>query len=358
MTNLRVVVVGQGLIGRQRAEALFSVSREVSDRARRALSTPTRHRAAAYLTSHRCTSSTTSRSTRRSSPCRTISRRRSSARLLDRGKAVLVEKPLGLTLDEAERIRDKAAKLERPSFVGYNYRFLPTVVRAFDALNVRRARTPAQPRPDAGARRQPGFGRRMEAPPGTSRWRSDHRSGDAPHRSASLRRSQRPTSRTSGRREASGRPESKKTSSRHSSADQVLATVRVSHIRWVSTFRIELFGDDGYAVIDGRGRNLRTADPADRQALGVARIRRCEPARDRAELGLRSGNTSLVDELAAVDRAVDLRRAAGRPTFPHPATMDEATEVARECDRMYRRIAARWRCRATKPRPAACGTTR
>ena len=36
---------------------------------------------------------------------------------------------------------------------------------------------------------------------------------------------------------------------------KLIATIRVSHIRWVNTFRVEAFGEDGYAIAEGRGGN-------------------------------------------------------------------------------------------------------
>ena len=257
--------------------------------------------------------------------------------LLDRGKAVLVEKPLGLTVDEAERIRDKAARLERPSFVGYNYRFLPTVVRAFDALNsgaLGRLRSldlllshGGNPDSANGWKLQPSrAGGGVIIDPGTHL--IDLLRCAVPDADLAYVGATRGFWPTGIEEDIVGT----------FVADQVLATVRVSHIRWVSTFRIELFGEDGYAVIDGRGgtygpQTLRIGKRWAWLESAGASQRETEQTWD-----FGYANTSLVDELAAVSE----RWISGGPdpvAFPHPATMAEATEVARECDRMYRWIA-------------------
>ena len=54
-----------------------------------------------------------------------------AARILGQRKPALLEKPLGLTLDEGKAIASLAAATEKPCYVGYSFRFLPTMRKAF-----------------------------------------------------------------------------------------------------------------------------------------------------------------------------------------------------------------------------------
>jgi predicted dehydrogenase len=117
-------------------------------------------------------------------------------------------------------------------------------------------------------------------------------------------------------------------------AGAMLAAVRVSHVRWVNTFRIEVVGADGYYFIEGRGGNYgamraRTGsrwawhdDPAGRTQRETEAV---------FEFGL--DNRSLEEELAAV-----LARWLASPTppgSPEPASMAEARRVTELSDRIY-----------------------
>ena len=107
----------------------------------------------------------------------------------------------------------------------------------------------------------------------------------------------------------------------------------------MSTFRVELLGEDGYAVIDGRGgtygpQTLRIGKRWAWHGSDGTSQRESEQTWDFGR-----GNSSLTDELSAV---TEQWCSGSEPaTFPHPATMDEAVEVARVCDRMYRELAPR-----------------
>jgi predicted dehydrogenase len=337
MTNLRVVVVGQGLIGRQRAEALLSVREKypVDLVATVDPDAPSSGHVPHFASLHELDDIAFDAAV--ISVPHDLSAEIALG-LLGRGKAVLVEKPLGLTLAQAERIRDAAAGLDRPSFVGYNYRFLPTIVRAFQALHageIGRLRSVdlmlahgGHPRSSEGWKLRPErAGGGVIIDPGTHL--------------IDLLRCAVPEARLAyvGATRGfwpTGIEEDTVAAFR---ADQVLATVRVSHIRWVSTFRVELFGEDGYAVIEGRGgtygaQTLRLGRRWAWHDSDGASQRETEQAWD---FGV--DNSSLTDELSSVAEQW-LYGSETPKIFPHPATMDEATEVARVCDHMYREVAA------------------
>ncbi len=343
--KLRVVVVGQGLIGRQRAEAILELREKYPidlvatvDPAVRGGSRVPHFTAVTELDDRAFDVAVVSVPHDLTAP--------TVGALLDRGKSVLVEKPLGLTLAEAEHIREKAARLERPSFVGYNYRYLPTVAQAFEALRngeIGRLRSVdlllahgGHPQSADGWKLRPErAGGGVIIDPGTHL--------------IDLLRCAVPDARLAyvGATRGFWPTGIEEDVVAAFNADQVLATVRVSHIRWVSTFRIELLGEDGYAVIDGRGgtygpQTLRIGKRWAWQDSDGASQRETER---RWDFG--AGNSSLVDELAAVTEQWLFGPAP--VTYPHPATMDEATEVARLCDRMYRELAEREASVAARP---------
>jgi predicted dehydrogenase len=53
---------------------------------------------------------------------------------LDAGKPVLVEKPLTLSLDDADELIDRAARAGVPAMIGFNLRWLATVARARELI--------------------------------------------------------------------------------------------------------------------------------------------------------------------------------------------------------------------------------
>ena len=352
MANLRVVVVGQGLIGRQRAEAVLALREKypidlvatVDPVAPSGSAVPhfaatddldgVEFDTAVVSVPHDLTASIV-------------------GGLLDKGKAVLVEKPLGLTLSEAEQLRDKASGLERPSFVGYNYRFLPTVVRAFQALNtgeIGRLRSVDLLLAHGGH------------PESAQGWklRPDRAGGgviiDPGTHLIDLLRCVAPQARLAyvGATRGFWPTGIEEDIVAAFQAEQLLATVRVSHIRWVSTFRVELLGENGYAVIEGRGGTYgsQTLRIGKRWAWLGSDGTSQRDSEQTWDFGL--DNSSLTEELAAV--AEQWLSGPESATFPHPSTMDEATEVARVCDRMYRELAARDRA-VIRVELRASGTT-
>jgi predicted dehydrogenase len=106
----------------------------------------------------------------------------------------------------------------------------------------------------------------------------------------------------------------------------LIATLRVSHVRWVNTLRIEVGGTEGYAIGTGRGgtygpqrvrfgRRWGWNDGSGRAQRDTERV---------LELG--DEDRSLPDELDAV--IASWLGAGPSPGAPLPATMAEAVAVA------------------------------
>jgi predicted dehydrogenase len=256
--------------------------------------------------------------------------------VLDTGKPVLIEKPLGITGHDARVLEDQAASVERPSFVGYNYRFLP----AIRGLN------------KAIADGQLGELRNIEllvghgGHPGSAEgWKLDPaRAGGgvlldpgvhlldlllriAPEIECTDVQATRgfwPT----------GIEEDVVATFR---SGNLLATVHVSHIRWVNTFRVEVFGDDGYAIAEGRGGNYGP------MSLRVGRRWAWTQANDLTQRGAEiyedfgDRDESLQDELESVVRA--WQSGSVPADITRPATFSEARAVTELCDLLYSRIA-------------------
>jgi predicted dehydrogenase len=261
-----------------------------------------------------------------------------AAQALGAGLPILIEKPLGLSGDVARELEQQAAELEGPSFVGYNYRFLPHVRDLFEAnesgalgelrsidLLIGHGGNPDSAkgwklRPDRAGRGvllDPGvhlFDLLLQIDPGLEPAYVDATRGfwetnveedlviafrDPP----------------------------------------LMATARVSHIRWVNTLRIEAMGSDGYAIITGRGgtygpmtsrvgrRWAWNDDPKGRSQRETEEVR---------EYGDR--NASLDQELEAVLR-IWLGESAPQ-TGPHPATMAEGRRVTELAEKLAEALPA------------------
>jgi 1,5-anhydro-D-fructose reductase (1,5-anhydro-D-mannitol-forming) len=332
--DLRVAVIGLGLIGRQRAEALariesaglaatvdpisvdgagagaphYSALAELPDDAYDTAIISVPHDLAVGIATH----------------------------ILSAGRAVLIEKPLGVRGADARELEALAACVSRPSFVGYNYRFLPAMSEL-----LRRAEAG-----DFGELRSVdiliGHGGNPSSATG---WKLDPvRAGGgvlldpgvhvldlllrlAPSVDCTAIEATRGFWRT-------GIEEDVVATFRD---EHLIATLRISHVRWVNTLRVEVFGDDGYAIAEGRGGNygpmtLRLGRRWAWAGAGVTSQRESEELRD---YGTR--NDSLRDELAGV-----VARWRGEETpagDAQPATMSEARRITELCERLYRRIA-------------------
>jgi len=335
MTALRIIVVGAGLIGRQRAAAIESLAARhpialagvVDPRADAAdgLSAPHfRHLsevppgsfdAAVVALPHDLSAST----------CLLI---------LQAGCPVLVEKPLGTSGREARTLAEAAARLRIPSFVGYNYRFLPGVaaaVRALEDGSLGRLRTldmllahGGNPRSAEGWKLQPErAGGGVILDPGVHLL--DILLRIAPGVRCTAIAATRGFWKTGIEEDAVALFED----------DGLIATVRVSHIRWSNAFRIELHGEDGYAIVDGRGGNYgnQTIRIGARWAWEAAGGRSQQETESATDFG--SENRSLEQEVEAVVR----RWLGEQPGGIEPATPAEAVAVAELCEELYAKLA-------------------
>jgi 1,5-anhydro-D-fructose reductase (1,5-anhydro-D-mannitol-forming) len=255
--------------------------------------------------------------------------------LLRAGRAILIEKPLGVSGTHARELEALASGLDRPSFVGYNYRYLPAVaelLRRADSGGLGRMRN-LDMLVGHGGHPQSGEG-----------WKLDPiRAGggvllDPGVHLLDLLLRLTPDVRCTNIEATrgfwpSGIEEDVVASFRH---ERTISTVRVSHVRWVNTFRVELFGEDGYGVAEGRGGNygpmtLRLGKRWAWTAAGVTSQRESEQTWNFGER-----NDSLHDELA--DVVARWRGAVPSRSQPRPATMSEAREITELCEELYARI--------------------
>jgi predicted dehydrogenase len=179
--------------------------------------------------------------------------------VLTAGKPVLLEKPLGRTLPEAACLAAAAQRPELPSFVGYNYRFMPHLSRALhDASQGKLGRLRSV---DAFL----GHG----GHPGSARgWKLDpERAGggvilDPGVHLLDLILWLFPDLRPSHVRATSGfwGTGVEEDATAVLTADRALVTLRISHLCWVNTLRLNLMGEEGYALAKGRGGNYGPAE--------------------------------------------------------------------------------------------------
>ena len=258
-----------------------------------------------------------------------------ATRLLTRGVAVLVEKPLGLSVAEALELTRLAEKCERPSFVGYNYRFLPSVRGIVDAIADG----------TIGELLSCDFLIGHGGHPGSAEsWKLDPvRAGGGVILDPGvhlldlilqLLPSATPSSvLATGGFWGSGVEEDVAITF---TGGRALATVRVSHVRWINTFRLEVFGDEGYAIAEGRGGNygpitLRVGSRWEWSKTGLPQ-RETERSHD---FGTR--DTSLADELATV---TEIWQTGTSTTVPSPASFAEGLRVAELSSDLYSRLAS------------------
>jgi predicted dehydrogenase len=333
--DLRVAVIGLGLIGRRRAEAL---SRIYGARLAATVDPVPVDSGAATRVAHYAQLAELPEA---NYDVAVVSLPHDLAHpiaknVLKAGKAVLIEKPLGVRGAEARELEALAADLSAPSFVGYNYRYLPAIGELLRRVEAG----------DLGELRNidmlVGHGGHPDSANG---WKLDPaRAGGgvlldpgvhlldlllqlAPSIDCAAIEATRGFWQT-------GIEEDVVAVFRD---ERLIATVRVSHIRWVNTFRVEVLGEDGYAIAEGRGGNYgpMTLRLGRRWAWTNAEAisqRESEEVRDYA-----THNDSLRDELAAV---VALWRGEPTPTDrPRPATMGEALRITTLCEQLYQQIA-------------------
>jgi len=332
---VRVTVIGLGLIGRQRAEALSRIEGATLA----ATVDPMRPDAGtgvgaphygelAELPQDAYDAAVVAVPHDRACPI--------AASILGSGKPVLIEKPLGVRGADARALEKLAASLPAPSFVGYNYRYLPAIGEL-----LRRVKTG-----ELGELRSIDMSVGHGGHPGSADgWKLDPaRAGGGvlldpgvhlldlllrliPSAACTAIEATRgfwPT----------GIEEDVVAVFRE---ERVIATVRISHIRWVNTLRVEAFGERGYALAEGRGGNygpmtLRVGRRWAWMDAGASSQRESELVRDYG-----ASNDSLRDELA--DVVASWHGEDASIGEPHPATMSEGRCITELCERLYSRIA-------------------
>jgi 1,5-anhydro-D-fructose reductase (1,5-anhydro-D-mannitol-forming) len=255
--------------------------------------------------------------------------------ILAAGKPVLVEKPLATSSAAARKLEELADKVPSPSFVGYNYRFLPTVrelmkiaadgrlgrLRSIDMLI--------------------GHGGHPESGKG---WKLDPtRAGggvllDPGVHLLDLLLQIAPAASCTGAEATrgfwgGGIEEDVAVTFR---AGMLLVTLRVSHIRWINTFRFEMFGEDAYCIAEGRGGNYGPMILRFGKRWGWANGRGDTQRGSETVWHFGTTDMSLRDELAEVTHLWRTGRVADHNS--HPATFAEARAVIELLDELYARM--------------------
>jgi predicted dehydrogenase len=247
-------------------------------------------------------------------------------------KPVLVEKPMGLHGAEARTLADAARGTA--SFVGYNYRFLPTFLEAMARIQ----------RGELGPLRNIDMVLAHGGNPRSAEgWKLDPaRAGggvilDPGVHLFDLLLCLEPRLRllhaaaTRGFWKT-GIEEDLVALFGHGN---LLATARVSHIRWINTFRIEIGGDSGYVIIEGRGGSYgaQTIRYGRRWGWNDGSGRAQRETEERRDYGVQ--NDSLDVEMAAVVDRWNGGAATSSRGGPDPATFDAGARIAQLCDEMY-----------------------
>ncbi|HEY3758969.1 MAG TPA: Gfo/Idh/MocA family oxidoreductase [Solirubrobacteraceae bacterium] len=335
--ELRIAVIGLGLIGRRRAEALQRIDgarlAATVDPASAQSDLPAPHYAAlAELAADSYDAAVVA--VPHDQACGL------AAGILESGRPVLIEKPLGLRGSEARALEALAERVPAPSFVGYNYRYLPAInelLRVVSAGELGELRNLDMLVGHGGH------------PTSAASWKLDPmRAGggvllDPGVHMLDLLSRLAPAARCTAVEATrgfwpTGIEEDALATFR---AERLIATVRVSHIHWVNTFRVEAFGEQGYAIAEGRGGNygaitLRLGRRWGWTRPHAASQRDSEDAKD-----FGTHDDSLHDELADVVARWRGARGQTAELGPTPATMTEARHITELCERLYARIACR-----------------
>lgn len=331
--QLRVLVVGYGLIGRQRAAALADLpAARVAGTVDPVADDPSVETGAPHYTSLDVVSPELYDAAIVAVPHDRAAGLAATA--LRAGRPVLIEKPLGISSREARELQELADSVAIPSFVGYNYRFLPSM-RAMVACarsgELGRLRNidlllghGGHPKSDEGWKLDPArAGGGVLLDPGVHLL--DLLLAMAPDITCTDVRATRGFWSTGIEEDAVAT----------FSHEQLLATVRTSHIRWVNTFRVEVVGEDGYAIAEGRGGNygpmsLRIGRRWAWNERGAGSQRETEVQHDFGE-----ENLSFRDEL---EQVLAVWGGTGEKGPVHPATMAEGRSVTDLCEQLYERL--------------------
>ena len=330
---VRIVVIGCGLIGRKRLEAIERLENATVA----ATIDPVRERAADSRAPHY---RSLSELTPQSYDAAVIAVPHDAApdlteAILAAGKPVLVEKPLATSPAAARKLEKLADKLPSPSFVGYNYRFLPTVREALRiAADGRLGRL-------RSVDMLIGHGGHPESGKG---WKLDPmRAGggvllDPGVHLLDLLLQVAPAASCTGLEATRGFWESgiEEDVAATFRTEMLLITLRVSHVRWVNTFRIEMFGEDAYCIADGRGGNYgpMTVRFGKRWGWDTGRGVTQRESEILQDFGTTDG--SLHDELAEVVNLWSTGQTGDHDV--HPATFADACAVLELLDELYARI--------------------
>jgi 1,5-anhydro-D-fructose reductase (1,5-anhydro-D-mannitol-forming) len=329
--RLRILVIGLGLIGRRRARAVLSIADRlpvqlagIVDPVAEPLEAVPHHRsldqvrADEYDAAVVCVPHDVAPEL--------------AARVLAEGRPVLLEKPLAVTGDLARELTERACAVAAPSLVGYNYRFLPAVSALLDAHSGGRLGELRNVDMLLGHGGHPGSAEGWKLRP--------ERAGggvllDPGVHLLDLLLKIEPRLRCAHVAATRGfwRTGIEEDLVATLSHERLLATVRVSHVRWINTFRIEAGGEDGYAIVEGRGGNYgpQIVRFGRRWAWRDGGGRTQAETEESRDFGIEDPSFEL--ELEAV-----LRRWLGEqpPEGPsQPATFPEALAVAELCDHMY-----------------------
>ena len=328
---LRVAVIGLGLIGRQRAEALQHIDGATLVATVDPAGVPLA--AVHYASLDELPAESYDAAIVAVPHDRAVE---AAAHVLSCRRPVLIEKPLGVNPGDARSVEALSHDAPLPSFVGYNYRYMPSVRELLDRL------------------RSGWFGELRSVdmlighgghPGSASGWKLDpKRAGggvilDPGVHLIDLLLQIAPGAAcetvvaTSGFW-GTGIEEDVTAVFR---AGSLIATLRASHLRWVNGFRIEIFGEDGYGIAEGRGGNygpmsLRLGRRWAWAEAGAGSQHESEEVADYGTL-----NESLLDEL--VDVVAAWRSGRAPVGGLHPATMAEGLAVAELCGALYERLA-------------------
>ena len=330
---VRIVVIGCGLIGRKRLEAIERLENATVA----ATIDPVRERAADSRAPHY---RSLSELTPQSYDAAVIAVPHDAApdlteAILAAGKPVLVEKPLATSPAAARKLEKLADKLPSPSFVGYNYRFLPTVREALRiAADGRLGRL-------RSVDMLIGHGGHPESGKG---WKLDPRRAgggvllDPGVHLLDLLLQVAPAASCTGLEATRGFWESgiEEDIAATFRAEMLLVTLRVSHIRWINTFRIEMFGEDAYCIAEGRGGNYGPMILRFGKRWGWAGGRGLTQRESEEVWHFGAADLSLRDELAEVTHSWRTGQVADH-NF-HPATFAEARAVIELLDELYARL--------------------
>jgi len=338
---MRILVIGHGLIGRQRARAIAAFARGAEAAALgevRLAGTvdPVARPADAYGSApHFASLDEVDPSSYDAAvvavPHKLIAD--IATRVLRQRKPALIEKPLGVNLGEARALAALAGACEKPCFVGYSFRFIPTMRAAFERIAtgyLGKLRSVDLVFAHGG---HPGSGDDWKLDPGAAGPGGVLVDpgvhlldlalcivpGLAPRAAVATR--------------GFWKTGIEEDLSAVYVRDETMVSVRVSLIRWANTFRVEVVGEDGYALVDGRGGTYgnHTLRFGKRWAWADGSGRSQRATEEALDFG--TSSRYIEEETEAVLRAWLTGKT--ERAFPHPATIAEAMQVAELCEATY-----------------------